>query len=160
MWLYQNKDMLYGNGILAFSKQKQFKHVPHFETTSLYLCMVLFSNEWIIGKQCFKMVKAIDEQMEEYLKYCKYFKGEDECPEQWKGTTQGNFWHGESMFVRGGHQVDDLKKYVEDVLKNLKGEKRKKFLSYTEEQRAIVIYIELLFGKWCPYDDLSWIFEY
>jgi hypothetical protein len=31
---------------------------------------------------------------------------------------------------------------------------------YTPEQFGVIIYIEALFGKWCPYDNLDWIFEY
>lgn len=103
---------------------------------------------------------ASDEPAPENMQYCKYFRGEDECPEVLKGTVQGNFWHGEMMFVRNRISMEMLKQDAENVLKQLKGEKRKKFMSYTEEQRAIFVYIELLFGKWCPYDDLNWIWEY
>lgn len=42
----------------------------------------------------------------------------------------------------------------------MKSEELNKFLSYTEEQRAILLYIETLYGKLSPYDDLKWIFEY
>lgn len=55
------------------------------------------------------------------------------------------------MFV-GRIPMASYKQYAKE--KDLKGEKRKKVLTYTEEQRAILVYIELLFGKWCPYDDL------
>lgn len=27
-------------------------------------------------------------------------------------------------------------------------------------QFGLILYIEALFSKWCPYDDMSWIYEY
>ena len=98
--------------------------------------------------------------MTDNMQYCKYYRGENECSEKWKGTIQGRFWHGEMMFVTNNIPMDTYKQYAKDVLKNMKGEKRRNFLSYTEEQRAILIYIESLYSKWCPYDDLGWIWEY
>ena len=101
-----------------------------------------------------------DEPMPENLQYCKYYRGEDECPEHWKNTTQGKFWYGESMFVKGNLQMDIWKQSADSALKQLHGERKQHFLSYSEEQRAILIYIEELFAKWCPYEDLDWIWEY
>ncbi len=82
-------------------------------------------------------------------------------PEQIKGNKPiSNFWHGEMMFVTQHLDMDSWKQYAVTTLENLEGEKHRKFLSYSEEQRAIIVYIETLFGKWCPYDNLEWIFEY
>jgi hypothetical protein len=95
------------------------------------------------------------------LEYCKYYHGEPEMPEQIKGDKPiSNFWHGEMMFVTNHIDMDSWKQDAATTLKKFDGDKRQKFLSYSEEQRAIIVYIETLFGKWCPYDNLEWIFEY
>lgn len=95
------------------------------------------------------------------LEYCKYYHGEPEMPEQIKENKPiSNFWYGEMMFVTNQQEMDSWKQDAANTLQDLNGEKREKFLSYSEEQRAILIYIETLFGKWCPYDNLEWIFEY
>lgn len=31
---------------------------------------------------------------------------------------------------------------------------------YTPEQIGVIAYISALYGKWWPYDDLSWLIEY
>ena len=31
---------------------------------------------------------------------------------------------------------------------------------YSEEQFAIILYMEELYSKWCPYDDMKWIYLY
>ena len=90
------------------------------------------------------------------LEYCKYYHGEPEMPEQIKGNKPiSNFWHGEMMFVTHQLDMDSWKQNAANILEELDGEKRRKFLSYSEEQRAILVYIEAIFGKWCPYDNLE-----
>ena len=90
------------------------------------------------------------------LEYCKYYHGEPEMPEQIKGNKPiSNFWHGEMMFVTHQLDMDSWKQNAANILEELDGEKRRKFLSYSEEQRAILVYIEAIFGKWCPYENLE-----
>ena len=74
------------------------------------------------------------------LEYCKYYHGEPEMPEQIKENKPiSNFWYGEMMFVTNQQEMDSWKQDAANTLQDLNGEKRDKFLSYSEEQRAIVI---------------------
>lgn len=91
---------------------------------------------------------------------CKYYHGEPEMPKKWKETTEGHFWHGEMMFIHTRQDIDDWKQSASNLLNTLEGRKRDLFLSYSEEQRAIILYIETLFQKWCPMSNLDWIYEY
>ena len=43
--------------------------------------------------------------------------------------------------------------YANEQVKNLAAK-------LTLEQFGVVAYISALFGKWCPYDDQSWIIDY
>lgn len=70
------------------------------------------------------------------------------------------FWHGEMMF-KTTHQSVGLWKeegmnwleYANEQVKNLAAR-------LTPEQFGVVAYISALFGKWCPYDDQSWLINY
>lgn len=93
----------------------------------------------------------------------KYYKGESECPEEWKKTIRGRFWHGEMMFESTNQSLRSWVTYAQTVILNLEKIDKAKFervSSYTIEQIAVILYIETLFGKWCPYDDMIWIYEY
>lgn len=94
------------------------------------------------------------------IRALKYYNGELEIPKELENSIAGKFWHGEMMFIEGHLDMDSWKQYAESCLKKLIGERKKAFLKYTSEQRAIILYIETLFEKWCPYDNLDWIFEY
>lgn len=94
------------------------------------------------------------------LKYCKYYRGETQCPPAFKGSLKEDFWFGEKMFVDGGL---DLKRWIidaRDVIKNLPSAKKKLAQRYTIETFAIICYIETLFSKWRPFDSIEWIYEY
>lgn len=90
----------------------------------------------------------------------KYYKGEIEMPEPIKDTVEGKFWHGERMFVTNQIDMDSWTQSAQSCLDKLTGERKEAFSKYAPEQRAITIYIETLYGKFCPYDDFSWIWEY
>ncbi len=94
------------------------------------------------------------------VRSCKYFNGELESPQEWEHQVNGKFWHGEMMLIQTSHNFDEWVKSAENLSNELKGDRKKKFLSYTPDQRGILLYIEELFAKWCPYDDLEWIFQY
>lgn len=64
------------------------------------------------------------------------------------------------MFLRSGFELDTWVAEAKRVLETITGEKLAKAKSYSIEQFAIVLYIEELYRKWCPYDDMNWIFEY
>lgn len=98
----------------------------------------------------------------DYSKY-KYYKGEINCPEQFNDDERGKFWHGEKMFSRTVQSQNEWIKYAKITLGNLHESDRAKYniaSKYTEEQFAIILYIEDLFTKWCPYDDMLWIYKY
>lgn len=81
-------------------------------------------------------------------------------PEPIKDTVEGKFWHGERMFVTNQIDMDSWTQSAQSCLDKLTGERKEAFSKYAPEQRAIIIYIETLYGKFCPYDDFSWIWEY
>ena len=95
-----------------------------------------------------------------YTKSCKYFNGEIKVPEKWKDSFQGKCWHGEMMFMTSLSDFKPWEDMAATWLKDLTGEKKASFEKYSDQQRAIICYIETLFTKWCPYDDMNWIFEY
>ena len=96
----------------------------------------------------------------EYVSECKYFNGEENVPSDWENTIEGKFWHGEMMFLTSQSDYRKWESLSKSVLKDLKGAQKRSFEKYTERQRTIVCYIETLYSKWCPFDDLSWISQY
>ena len=91
---------------------------------------------------------------------CKYYQGELSCPKEWENDIKGKFWHGEMMFCTNHINMDVWAEQAQEVIKKLKGKKLKFAKSMPLHQFGLVLYIETLFSKWCPYDDLSWIYEY
>ena len=89
----------------------------------------------------------------------KYYNREDENPFL-EDDYCGHFWHGEMMFVTTHQSVGYWKEVGKTCLKEANEQIRELANSLTPEQFGVVIYISALFGKWCPYDDQSWITEY
>ena len=98
--------------------------------------------------------------MQEYASLCKYYHGELSCPKEWENDIKGKFWHGEMMFCTNHINMDVWAEQAQEVIKKLKGKKLKFAKSMPLHQFGLVLYIETLFSKWCPYDDMSWIYEY
>ena len=98
--------------------------------------------------------------LQEYASLCKYYHGELSCPKEWENDIKGKFWHGEMMFCTNHINMDVWAEQAQEVIKKLKGKKLKFAKSMPLHQFGLVLYIETLFSKWCPYDDMSWIFEY
>lgn len=90
----------------------------------------------------------------------KYYHGELSCPKEWENDIKGKFWHGEMMFCTNHINMDVWAEQAQEVIKKLKGKKLKLAKSMSLHQFGLVLYIETLFSKWCPYDDMSWIYEY
>lgn len=105
-------------------------------------------------------VNRHSDSFQEYASLCKYYHGEKACPKEWENDIKGKFWHGEMMFCTNHISIEDWKKEVQKIIKKLKGNKLRLAESMPISQFGMVLYIETLYGKWCPYDDLSWIFEY
>jgi hypothetical protein len=98
-----------------------------------------------------------------HFKYFSPYYNQDEvCPDKYKNTVKANFWHGEMMFYH--NVMSQAVKWIENgktILYNRKNPKL--YFSAKElgpENFGIVYYIEELFLKWCPYDDVDWIAEY
>lgn len=98
---------------------------------------------------------------------CRYYKGEKENPfDMKKERSKARFWHGEMMYLkmlqpdlmgRGDHWINRAK----EIRKNLKGAVREKAKKYSDEDLAILFFIEALFQKWCPMEeDWEWLWEY
>ncbi len=106
--------------------------------------------------------QGFTEKAKENIKFCKYYHGEKENPYKGNNVIKSNFWWGEMMFVTNQIDLDDWMKTAQEVMQNLNPERRKMVeAKYSIEQIAILVYIEMLYSKWNPYDsDLSWIFEY
>ena len=64
------------------------------------------------------------------------------------------------MFCTNHINMDMWAEQAQEVIKKLKGKKLKFAKSMPLHQFGLVLYIETLFSKWCPYDDMSWIYEY
>ena len=89
----------------------------------------------------------------------KYYNREDVNPYP-DEDVRSHFWHGEMMFVTTHQKVGEWKEIGKSCLKCANEDVRNLAARLTPEQFGVVIYISTLFGKWCPYDDQSWIIEY
>ena len=89
----------------------------------------------------------------------KYYHREEDNPYA-TNDVRSHFWHGEMMFVTTGQKFSDWKEEGKKCLNNANEDIRKLASRLTPEQFGIVVYISALFGKWCPYDDQSWLVEY
>lgn len=105
-------------------------------------------------------IRVLPDKYQYSASLCKYYHGELSCPKKWENDIKGKFWHGEMMFCTNHVCIDEWAERAQEVIKKLKGKKLKLAKSMPLHLFGLVLYIETLYGKWCPYDDLSWIFEY
>ena len=80
----------------------------------------------------------------------KYYRGETEPPEAFKGDECAKFWHGEMMFEHTGQSIEFWEEAAKGLLLKLKRTDAEKFKSasrYTIQQFAVILYIEELFMK-------------
>ena len=89
----------------------------------------------------------------------KYYNREDENPFS-RNDIRNHFWHGEMMFVTTHQNVGYWKEEGNSWVKEANEQIKQLASKYTPEQFGVIAYISALFGKWCPYDDQSWIVEY
>ena len=89
----------------------------------------------------------------------KYYNREDENPFP-ENDVRNKFWHGEMMFVTTHQKVGEWKEKGKEFLKDANERIQVLASTLTPEQFGVVTYISALFGKWCPYDDQSWLVEY
>ena len=89
----------------------------------------------------------------------KYYNREEDNPFPHE-DIKNHFWHGEMMFVTTHQSVGYWKEEGRRWLKEANEQIKQLAVKYTPEQFGVLTYISALFGKWCPYDDQSWIVEY
>ena len=89
----------------------------------------------------------------------KYYNREEDNPFPHE-DIRSHFWHGEMMFVTTHQKVGDWKEKGKMCLKEGNEQIRKLAARLTPEQFGVVVYISALLGKWCPYDDQSWLIKY
>lgn len=96
----------------------------------------------------------------ENIRYCKYYRGETQCPARYKDKVEGKFWYGEKMFLDTNQSLKHWMDYGVTIKQELSGDKKDFSESYSLETFGIIMYIESLFSKWCPYDTMEWIYKY
>ena len=101
---------------------------------------------WQLGKWYFN----------QYGLFYKYYNREDENPFSHE-DIRSHFWHGEMMFITTHQNVGHWKEEGKMCLKKANEQIRELAQRLTPEQFGVVLYITALFGKWCPYDDQSWL---
>ena len=100
------------------------------------------------------------EQNTENIKYCKYYKGEEECPASYIGTSKGTFWQEEMIFIRGGYRIEDWERKGRELKAKLAGEKLRLAEKYTPKEFGMLVFIETHYSSFDPYNDITWIYEY
>ncbi len=89
----------------------------------------------------------------------KYYNREDENPYS-DDDYRRHFWHGEMMFVTTHQNVGYWKEEGREWLKSGNEHIKQLARKYSAEQFGLITYISSLGGKWFPYDNQEWIFEY
>lgn len=96
------------------------------------------------------------------FKYYSSFSTEKECPEVFKGTIKEKFWEGEKMFH--DTQMDNLGRWINDGKKSVEDSDDPKLITMAQrlgpERFGVLFYINTLYAKWNPWDNMEWIFEY
>lgn len=92
----------------------------------------------------------------------KYYNREDGNPFS-PNDIRSHFWYGEMMFVKNiaaqgqeGKWKHEGKMWLKEADEDIK----KLASRLTPEQFGVLAYISALFGKWCPYDNQSWLIDY
>lgn len=96
---------------------------------------------------------------QELYKIFRYYRGEKECPKDYKGTPKENFWYGEKSFS----ETADVEQWVEigkQIKSTLKGMKLHFANKYTPIEFGIIVFIETQYSSHNPYDNVRWIYDY
>ena len=64
------------------------------------------------------------------------------------------------MFVESGQNLQEWIKTGEKIRNSLTPGKSQLASEYSPEIFGIIAYIETLYSKWCPYDEMEWIGGY
>lgn len=141
--------------IINFQKSND----PHGEIECVYSVCNALESFWYSHKHNYPYPTS-NEPGPEIINHCKYFRGETQCPQRFEGKITGKFWHGEKMFVETNQDLQAWIKEGEKIRAGLSYDKYRIATKYSPEAFGIITYIETLYGKWCPYDNLEWIFNY
>ncbi len=94
---------------------------------------------------------------EELIGYCRYYKGEEECPHE-TGTDNGIFWNIEKMYVENSIDDDKWSKGWESsamsfVKDNKDNESVVRTKDFPVQTKGIYMYVCQMIAKWMPYND-------
>ena len=101
---------------------------------------------------------------EDLIKYCKYYKGEEESPFGDNNTNKSLFWFLEKQFVNNCSMHWSFFKGWEESAKDYIQEHPNEENVLTDTSvsiytKAIILYCEAMLEKWMPYQ-VDIIFEY
>jgi hypothetical protein len=97
------------------------------------------------------------------FKYLSFYYGHVQpCPDEYKGTVKEKFWYGEEIYYR--EIMEQAEEWIEGGKAILHERKDSSLYAKAKElgpeNFGIVYFIEMLYSKWCPEDNMGWIFEY
>jgi hypothetical protein len=153
--------------LLSMNKRKHFANFKREELKDYETYMTVIES----FKQQFGLMQYTIKQLDQYLWQLgkwyfnqygltfKYYNREEENPFPHE-DIRSDFWHGEMMFVTTHQNVGYWKEYGRSWLIEANEQIKQLASKYTPEQFGVIAYISALFGKWCPYDDQSWLVEY
>lgn len=153
--------------LLSMNKRKHFANFKREELKDYETYMTVIES----FKQQFGLMQYTIKQLDQYLWQLgkwyfnqygltfKYYNREEENPFPHE-DIRSHFWHGEMMFVTTHQNVGYWKEYGRSWLIEANEQIKQLASKYTPEQFGVITYISALFGKWCPYDDQSWLVEY
>ncbi|MCD8313417.1 MAG: hypothetical protein LUC24_04585 [Bacteroidales bacterium] len=99
----------------------------------------------------------------DFIKYCRYYKGEDNCPFK-AGSNEAGLWEMEQRYiepcVRNGAWDERCENRVKRYIEAYPNEKN----IYTDKNvsihtKGIAYYIEQMSAKWNPYGP-NWVLSY
>ncbi|MCD8202494.1 MAG: hypothetical protein LUD48_02485 [Prevotella sp.] len=97
---------------------------------------------------------------DELKKYCRYYKGEKECPYEHR-SAKGRFWYFEKMYLdRWANSNKSWERYAISYMKNYPDAQNlltQKDVSI--HTKGIAMFINEMYGKWMPYS-MDEVLEY
>ncbi len=117
----------------------------------------------VLGKVSVQGDKKRRMSKSDLLQICKYYKGEEECPE-WADKNFKLWWGGEKLFIdnclmdssffariRNTFYEADAEGHLNGVLVDK---------SISEDKRVLIFFLDLWHGKWFPYGSYDIIHNY
>ncbi len=97
----------------------------------------------------------------------KYYNLEEKNPFVEKNSNASIWWDGEKLFYENISREGEGDAFISRLQESYDSAKANSYLSgihldstITERNHLLVFYLDLLHGKWFPYDDLNIIKEY